>query len=321
MIQYALKTLAPLALVAFTGCSSSTENQLELNRELALRWYQMNELDRSEEQVVKALDIEPEDPQMLLLRAWIRQRRGTRDDILIAEQIFRDLDPSDYRVLLGLASSLERKGLLYFEAAEGAAQAETEERAGELRAKASDAWRESLQQYQETLQLSAGNARALSGLQRVYSQLADYDRSLEYAAQHREVVETELEFNQELLTDEISAIEERSLREAIRTNENALLANVMHAAPLYLRQGRVDKALIVLNRAIELDPKLAAAYSLRAQVLSELGRHRDALGSVDRFLELSTELDYDHPDIQRAYRLKSACEHELSLGAAEVEAS
>lgn len=314
MISNALKTLAPLALVALTGCSSNSESQLELNRELALRWYQMNELDRAEEQVVKALDIEPEDPQMLLLRAWIRQRRGTRDDILIAEQIFRDLDPNDYRVILGLASSLERKGLLYFEAAEGAAQSDTVERAGELRTKASEAWLESAGQYQETLELSVGNARALSGLQRVYSHLADYERSLEYSALHREVVETELDFNQELLTDEISALEEQSLREAIRANEDALLANVMHAAPLYLRQGQLAEALNVLNRAIELDPKLASAYSLRAQVLSELGRHRDALGSVERFLELSTELDYDHPDIQRAYRLKSACEHELRLG-------
>jgi len=317
MIQ-PMRTLCSLVLLAALGCSSNSEAQLELNRELALRWYQMDELDRAEKQVVKALEIEPEDPQMLLLRAWIRQRRGTRDDILIAEQIFRGLDPTDYRVRLGLATALERKGQFYFEASEGAAQTETAERAGELRAKATDAWTESIANYQATLELSAGNARALLGLQRVYALLKDYERSLEYATRHREVVLTELTFNRGLLDDgEVSALEEQSLREAIRSNEDALLANALLAAPLHLEFGEFEQALDVLNLAIELDPKLDKAYSLRAQVLAKLGRPRDALDSIDRFLKLSTDLSFDHPDIRRAYRLRTSLEHELRLVEAE----
>lgn len=309
-----------LALLATLACSSDSEARLELARELALRWYQMNQLDRAEEQVVKALDIDPEDPQMRLLRGWIRQQRGTRDDILIAEQIFRDLDTTDYRARLGLAAALERKGVLYLEASEGAVQTETAERAGELRERASAAWLESAQHYEDTLALSPGNARALVGLQRVYTHLGDVSRSLEYAARHREVVLTELEFNRELLsTQETSALEEKNLRQAIRANEDALIANTLLAAPQHMRLDQDEQALAILNLTIEVDPKLAQAHSLRAQALERLGRPRDALDSIERFLELSTELDYDHPDIQTAYRLKSECEHQIRLAGPPVD--
>jgi hypothetical protein len=56
-----------------------------------------------------------------------------------------------------------------------------------------------------------------------------------------------------------------------------------------------------------LDPQRAEIYSRKAQVEKELGRYVDAVRDIDKFIGISKQ-DADHPDIQRAWRLRKECE-------------
>ena len=113
-----------LLLLGLCACSSSgaepdPAQQLAMHSEFALRYFDQGDLNRAEQQVDKGLEIEADNRQLLLMKAWIRQRRGGTQDIFVSERIFRDLvDGKDYRSELGLAEALERKGVLYREASE-----------------------------------------------------------------------------------------------------------------------------------------------------------------------------------------------------------
>ena len=63
---------------------------------------------------------------------------------------------------------------------------------------------------------------------------------------------------------------------------------------------------------VELAPDESEAYGKRAQVLFELGRFQQASDSVQRFLELSTDLPFDDPNIRKAFELQSRCRAALA---------
>ena len=318
LLLAALLLAAAPALWACSGPETRVdpETQLQLHRELALRWYQMGELDRAEDQAVKGLALEPGDRQFRLLIGWIRQRRGGVEDVLVAEQMFRELaEEGDYRASLGLAGALERKGLSFEEASAGVASGERTTsapdpaaRAAELHQEALSTWRESIEAYEQTLAQSPDNARALSGLQRVYSQLGEYEQSLLASEQHRTVVGRELEFHRrQLQVPALNADEEAALRRNVEKEEAALVANDLHAVPMLLALRRPEEALARAAEVVELEPDNASAHALRAQALVDLERWAEAEESLDRFLANSTGLEFDHPDIQKAYALRKQC--------------
>ncbi len=293
-----------------------TEVQLQIHRESALRWYQMNELDRAEGQATKALELVPDDKQMKLMLGWIRLRRGRPEDVLIAERVFRDLATGDdYRAHLGLAAALERKGVSYRGAGERATRPE---RARELAEEARIAFEGSVAAYERTLELSRGNARALSGLQGVYSHLHAYDRALAYSERHAEVVERQRQFHRRQLAEspDLSVGAEDRLRKLLEQDEAALVANYLHAAPMLLELDRHADAAARLDDVVAMRPDEATAWALRAQALYALERWGEALECVNAFLELSAELEFDHPDIQQALRIRRRCEAQLAMPAA-----
>jgi tetratricopeptide (TPR) repeat protein len=73
---------------------------------------------------------------------------------------------------------------------------------------------------------------------------------------------------------------------------------------------RPEVALEHLDAAHKLDPDRLDLLARRAQVLAELGRHKDAIADVDAFIARS-ELDSNHPDIRRAWQLRTECERAL----------
>lgn len=317
MRRSALLLCALVAALCCVACKSDPETgidpeiQIQIYREAALRWYSMDELDRAEDQVVKALDIEPDDEQMQLMLGWIRLRRGRVEDVLIAERVFQEITRTteDYRAFLGLGGTNERLGLSYLEASEAA---ETDGKAEELEAKAHVHMRSSIDAYEQTLALSPGNARALSGLQRVYSQLERYEKSLEYSESARIVVESEREFHRNQLdVPDLTAAEEDRLRKVVEEDEKALIANHMHAIQMMLKLARTAEALERTDEVLAMNPDNGSAWAMRAQALAKLERYEEAVESVDEFLALSADLDFGHPDVQRAFELRRECELEL----------
>ena len=62
---------------------------------------------------------------------------------------------------------------------------------------------------------------------------------------------------------------------------------------------------------IAFDPSIPETYSQQAQLQIKLTRFEDAIAAIDNYLR-RTELDFEHPDIQRAYRLRTDCEAALA---------
>jgi tetratricopeptide (TPR) repeat protein len=302
------------------------EQQLQMHREFALRYFDQGDLNRAEQQVDKGLEVEEDDHQLLLMKGWIRQRRGTATDLLVAERIFREIrDEEDFRVELGLGEALERKGVLYREASEAVASGERftespdpQARAEELAQQAEDAWAEALECYQEALRIKPGEFQAMNGLQRVLALRGEYEESLRWAEELVSASRVEMDFWRERLRrPELSAAEEARLRELLSGSTDLQVATHMTAATLLVALGRPEEALRHLDGAAVLEPERAEIHSRRAQLLARLDRPEEAVLAIQEFLRTS-ELPYEHPDVQRAYDLMAECERKARLQAASA---
>jgi len=329
-----LRRAAPALLLALCAllpaCSwggpegPDPEQQLQLHREFALRYFDQGDLNRAEQQVDKGLEIDDEDHQLLLMKGWIRQRRGTARDLLIAEAIFREVrDGEDFRVELGLGEALERKGVLYREASEAVASGERyteapdpQARAVELARQAEDAWAEAQECYEKALQLKPGEFQAMNGLQRVLALRGDYEGSLRWAEELLAASKVEMDFWRERLRrPDLSAEEERRLRDLLVGSTDLQVATHLTAATLLVALGRPLEALGHLDGAAALTPDVAEIHSRRAQLLAEQDRPGEAALAIQEFLR-HTDLPFEHPSVQRAYDLMAECERKARQQAA-----
>jgi len=316
-----------LALPAMQGCRSNEPKppdpakMLEMYREQALGYYEQRSYLQAEDQIRKGLDIRPDDDQLKLMLGWCRQMRGTRDDLLVAERVFRDLAPrKDFRALLGLAECLERKGVLYVESAAAIDAGERstdasdpQARAKELRASANDYWNEALVHYQAVLAAKPSEGQAMNGLQRTFALLGRPEDSLIWADKLLAQSASEAEFwRKQLERTDLRADEEARLRGRLLDSSDLTVATHYSAASLLVKLGRKAEAAAHLDEVVLLVPEDPNAYSRRAQVLFELGRFEEARANLDDFLRLSG-LDFDHPDVQRAYQLQADCDRRLRL--------
>jgi len=303
------------ACSAPAGTKIDSQKMLELHSEMALRYFDQGDLVRAEDQVSKGLNIDPKNEQLQLMLGWIRQRRGERDDIQIAEKIFRKLlKTKDYRAELGLAEALERKGLLYTQSAAAIASgaresiaADPEAQVAKMRTDAAQFWRESIRWYMQVLERRPEDPQAMNGLMRVTALQGENEKSWQWSQTLADQTQRELDFWRERIErPDIGADEESRFREIVRKTTDLLAETHMHASTLAWRMGRPEEALAQLDRVLVLHPEQADAYSRRAVILKELGRYDEAIPSIDEFLRLST-LEFEHPDIQRAFQVKEAC--------------
>ncbi|HTF91338.1 MAG TPA: tetratricopeptide repeat protein [Planctomycetota bacterium] len=315
--------MVSVALVA--ACNSSPpkpdpEKMLEMHREQALGYYEAGALPQAEDQIRKGLDIAPKDDQLKLMLGWVRQRRGGRDDLNVAEKVFRDLAPrKDYRALLGLAECLERKGVLYVESAqkisEGKHQtdaADPQKRAQELNLEAEKFWNEALTHYQEVLTLRPTEGQAMNGMQRTCTLLGRLEDSLSWAEKLLAQSASEIVFwEKQLKRTDLRAEEEAQMRGRLVDTRELCVATHNSAATQLVRLGRKSEAIAHLDSALLLAPDMSAIYSRRGQLLFELGRFEEASANLDEFMRLSS-LPFDDPAIQRALATQAEAKRKLA---------
>lgn len=322
-------------VLAAGGCASTDdegpteEQRVQLYLETALRYYDLEDLDRAQDQADRGLELEPKNERLRLLKGWILQRRGTTESVLMAERIFRGLlNIKDYRVTLGLADSLERKGTAYDEASRSIRSGERytdapdpEAQARELEDLAHAAWEEAIQRYEETLELKPEERFALAGLARVTALLGRDAESLAWSDALLGDLQDAVEFwKHNLERDDLTAKDEANYRGLLADNTRLEIKTRLHAVAVARRMGANNIALDNLDRILELDPDNAGVHSRRAQIMFEAGDYAGALAAIERFLTLSTH-EFDHPDIRRAMDMRSDCEEKLAEAAAELEAA
>jgi tetratricopeptide (TPR) repeat protein len=332
MMQARLCRAACALAFALGACSSNPnepdpEQELALHREFANTFFDNGDLVQAEVQADLGLQIDPDDRALRLMKGWILQRRGTPESVHRAEAIFRELEPGDdYRAALGLASALERKGVLYWESAVLVERGERPTnapdrvaRASEMRADARRFWGESARTYRAALDLKPGEAQAINGLQRVHALLGELQESLEWSEELLAQSEAETAFWRKRLEQAgLAAREEERLRALLAASERLVVETHLHASGALVSLGRRDEALVHVEHALAVDPDHAEGYSRRAQILLALGRVEEARAAIQEFLRRSTE-PFEDPDIQRALALLADCDAKLAGGAASRE--
>lgn len=316
--------LVALLLALGAACNSNpdgvdTEQELQMHREFALRYYDENHLEQALQQVQKGLEIRPRDEKLRIMKGWIHQRLGTADNVFIAERTFRDLlSTRDYRVILGLGEALERKGVLFWESAEAVEEGrryttakDRGKRAAELRAEAHEAWDESVQRYEQTLERKPGEVQAINGLQRVHALRGEHKESLSWSRKLLKMIESETAFwSRQLERPDLSSDEERRLRELLSNSEQLEFETRLQVASLLVGMDRPEDALVELDRVLLIDPTTPGIHGRRAQLLYSSGRVEEALASLENYLRFSRE-EFDHPDVTRALELMVQWQREL----------
>lgn len=327
-----------LLLGALAGCNSAAktkldpEKQFEIYKQTSAYHYADGDFDRAEAQALKALEMHPDDSKMRYMVGWCRLRREKRDDLLGAEQLFRQLYREEplYEAKLGLADALDRLGKLRQEAAEAVRSGEREEkgargdpkvRAKELDKTAAANWKEAHGLYTEILAERPDDRSALNGLQRVSGLLGNYEESVSASERLLTVLSSEREFwDQQLRREDLSDAEERRLRDRSRETRDLEIATHFYASSAMRRLGRTEDAVRQLDAIAAIDSELPEVYSRRAELLHALGRNPEAILDIDRFLKRSQH-PYEHPDIKRAYDLRTRCEAAVRDAAATASTS
>lgn len=307
----------------------SDEQKLELYSTTATYLYEDGSLDRAQEQAVKALEVEPGNRTMRRMIGWIRLRKNTNDDLIVAERFFRDLvrdGDKNENTTLGLAITCERLGKAYDDVARALSAGEREPEAGkdrersarDLSAKARRYWEESIRLCDGLLEAGEGNTNAMNALQRVHALAGNYELSLQWSQRLLERTGAELVSWRRMLQERaLTDSEERLYRKNERAAVDLETDTHVFAATLLFRLGRYEEALAHLDTLVENAPALAQAYSLRGQMRARIGQYEGAIEDLDRYLALS-DAPYEHPDIKRAFELRADAEKQSASLPAEA---
>lgn len=313
-------------LTCFTaGCATEEakrqENLLEIYKNTAESYYQLKDNDRAVGQAIKALQIDPDDLKIKLILAWSLTRRGTIEDLVHAEMVFRTIaDEEDFRATLGLGTTLERLGVANSEAADAVASGrritearDPKERAAELRERSTELWAEASTWYEKTLTMQKSNLDALNGLQRVDALLGKPASSLARSQQMITALVADRAFWEvQVKKTRIEDSEEREIRKMIGQFVDLEVATRIHAAQVLHSQSENEKALAQLDAAIILNPDRADVHGMRAVVQRDMGRYDNAIADAERFISLSPQLS-DSPDVKKAFDLIEACGAQKAL--------
>jgi tetratricopeptide (TPR) repeat protein len=325
ILVLALGFCLPLGLGA---CSSSDEVRTELTKteklglyyENALWYIEMGDLDRAQFQAEKALEIDPGNERFELIYARTNVMRGTSASI---EEALRVLEANperpDYRWQMTLGAALERKGVIFDEAARGVRDgqratraADRQVRGDELQAEARDYWVQARKRFERALELPGpGEIEALGGLVRTNALLEDFEVSVKWAEELLESIqETQALKRAQLESPDLSADREAQIRDAYRKDRGFEVKTRLHAATVLRRLGRQRDALVHIDEIVALEPELAQAYSMRGQLLMELDEYVKARAALQQFLDL-TDLPFDDAQIRRTFDLQDECERRL----------
>lgn len=320
-----LQILLPL-LCVLAGCQSTDMSDEERERILSIHietsgaYLSMGDYGRAVDQALRGLKVEPENFKLRLYLARGLQKTGRTIDMARAEQVFRSMPRGeDYRVALGLAETIERRGIAQSEAATAvrAGRRFTEApdpavRADELETDARAAWSESIDLYHDALALAPEDAEILNGLVRAHTLLGENETAITWGDRVIEVTSSDRAWWTEALQRPgMSPRDEAAGRRSLDRLDRLESSVRLNSYTLLAASKSLTAALGHLDRAAELDPKNTNLHSRRAELLIDLGRHADALHAIDDYLS-RTEANFDSEDVRRAFRLRTACREALA---------
>ncbi|MFT7669701.1 MAG: tetratricopeptide (TPR) repeat protein [Planctomycetota bacterium] len=321
-----IPVLSLATALGLSACSSTAVSRVEKERQLEIHTdscslnLSMGEYQRAESQALKGLELDSDNFTLTLFLGRALLHQGGAQRILQAEYALRQLDADvDFRVPLSLAEALERKGTALTEAADGVESGErfTEApdpvaRAVELREDAIECYLEALELFDDALDMRPSDTEVINGLVRITAILEQYEDSLAWGQALVRITKTDrLWFQDQANRTGISTYDEKRHWDVINRLRNLEMSVHLHSASvLNLKLHRTLDAIHELDAVIVFDPNVAEVHSLRAQLLVKMGRYEEAIASLDSYISLAV-LSFEHPDIQRAFRIRRDCETAL----------
>jgi tetratricopeptide (TPR) repeat protein len=308
------------------------EQKIDLYTTTATYLYEDDELDRAQDQAVKALELDPENRAMRRMIGWIRLRKAGNEDLIIAERFFRDLlrdGDENQNTRLGLAIACERLGKAYDDVARALRAGEREAPKGRspeqeisaLQEKTQAYWSRSVELLEGLLVKGEGNTNAMNALQRVLALQGRLSDSLAWSERILERTTGELaSWNRLLREKDLNRSEERLYRDNQRNALQLQVDTHLFAATLLFRLERYDEALTHLDQVVDADPELPQAYGMRGQMRARVGRYEEAIADIDRYLALS-DAPYESPDVRKAFALRAEATEQLTHAASHPAAT
>lgn len=326
--RLSLVLIAALAVPFAGGCASDgpkidPDVQRQMHEEAAYTHYRQANLDQAIDQAQRALAIDDEEIDMIVLIAKAYTRKGSVSDLLEAERIYIGLEKKhadDSRVALGTAIVSERlaqANMLKADDIEAGLDLpvgrDPEKEIARHRAEQERLFARAEQRYAKLLDEQPDHIEALNGLTRIKSLTGRYDGALGHVGELIRVLGVQEAFYTDQLREQVfGETVEKRYRKLLETTRTLLVDAHAVAADLSFQLGRSNLALGHLDEALVMDPKQSPQlYALRAQVLLALDRPARAIEDLDRFIGTS-DLPVEHPDVREAYRMRSRAQLALA---------
>ncbi len=314
--------LLPLLLPACAGLlplSGEKQRAFDVHRQNAEYWYDSGDLNRARQQAHRALAIDGNDRELLLLLGWIHLKRGTLEDVYEAEGYLDRVVGGGlfhrrwYKATLGLGLALRRQGDYLREAADRmereevrpASSKDPKAEIARLRRRAEEKYAQAVDLLEETVTLDPLDPHplALDNLQQLHALRGEAERSLACGARFVEQARASRQFwTRKLEEPDLSAEDERIARARLAENLVREVESRGLAANLLYKKGRYAEATAELDALLSLDPDRSQEYFNRARCRGELGETEGAVADLQEFLR-RTSLSFDAPEVRRAYDL------------------
>ncbi|MEQ8766916.1 MAG: tetratricopeptide repeat protein [Planctomycetota bacterium] len=299
----------PLAgLAALTGCvlSPMEEERLTVYQQNAQFYYDRGRYVNAEQQAKQALLLDEGNEKANLILAWSYLKQNERQKLRMARAQFQEClgfwftdQDYEYKCYLGLGLTCQALGQLVRRDIEDIDRALAdpsapigEDEAERLRERRedkvdalADLFEESEGAFVETLDRNPDNPQALNGLSQVYVLQGRYDDAIARLERYLRLAEDSREYwERRLEVGHLSIDTERELRDKVdgsfqkEESVRDMLSNI------HYERGDYDLALAEVERCIQIAPDEPRYHITLSQCLEKLGRTREAVDSVERYL-------------------------------------
>jgi tetratricopeptide (TPR) repeat protein len=143
-------------------------------------------MDEAQKSIEKALESDPNNPQILARSAYLKEKRGDLYGALAEFKKGIELDPTNYQMNLGIGFLLYdicKKSIADLNTSNQLSDSEWEKREKEVKKETTDFFNQSLFYLNKALELKAGDIQILYTLYDIYSRLNNSEKVKELDGQ------------------------------------------------------------------------------------------------------------------------------------------
>lgn len=317
------------------GCASSDEltdeERYDIYMTNATRYYEAKRYPEAEQQVRKAIALQPDSKEANLALGWAMFYQGTPTKLAAAEEHFTVCfadDPSDFRYGLGLGFSQFAQGKMAIDRAETlrATEPTKEFPAEDLANAAAEATKAGLGKLdlaratlEDMLSLKADYPPALACLGQLHMLAGRYDEAIAQFERYLPIATQSRKNFEEFSVKGRDELERRLAAEKVETNLAKEIEVRKAVANIRYKQSRYAEAVDELDIVLQLDERDEEALFNRGQCRYQLAEYELARLDLKKFLDVTLR-PFDEL-VKRSYDLVADIDRRQAMAAKDRGAS